>query len=502
MTKKTISELNDVLLTQESIAVVAIEQNGATFKAPVRPNPPFQVNVSSQAQLEAEFGVNIEIPDGEEVTIVVDTSFTLSKPFKIGLGSSLEIYGSTAGLEITWTGTGAIFQNETFANQIEIFDIHNLRIIGDDTNDGFELNANRFFMTRTEFMDINQLGTIENASILIEDCGFGEVKQGLSIINPQIAGIKTTAVFNFVKTSQMTLFGFILNNPVPINLDGISGLGFEAGDGLVFFDPNSPAGSAYTIANSSVDGGDFFKPGTDFAVDQVMVGTTGPRFRTVGTNNYRLGQQVVLSGFTEPTYNGTFRISNIATGVQFEIDIAFVADDTGNVNAVSLDQTDNRVTARNNPGQADSMFLAEGRSVGTLLVDSILSTLVPIVDVTPVSGDFEQDVGTERFTVNPTTGLITYTGLEPITALISYELNAEKASGADQNLVISLEINGTPQTKSDINLLAPATPGLFGTSGRKIYTIVNGDTFQLFLNNITNSTDTNVTKLALVISRQ
>ena len=75
-------------------AQVAFEQNNVTFRGSVRPNPVRQINVMNQAQLEAELGPNLEIPDGEGITIVCDDAFILTKPFKIGLNSFLEIlYG-------------------------------------------------------------------------------------------------------------------------------------------------------------------------------------------------------------------------------------------------------------------------------------------------------------------------------------------------------------------------------------------------------------------------
>lgn len=504
MTKKTISELDDIGTNQEPGAVVAIEQNGATFKGPVRPNPPEQLNVTSQAQLETAFGIDIEIPDNTTVVIVLDEGFNLSKPIKFGDGCNVEIYGSTPNTILNIIGAfGAVFQNTNPSDVAQELNFHNFKVIGSTGNILFDLKVTAVVKMRDmEIIDIDDLGILEAGAIGFDTLFFVDVIKGLIIKNPQIVRLSTTAIQNF-SSPVFTFLSFILENPGTIILDGITAFGFSTGDELLFLDPNAPAGSNFIIEKSSVDGGDFYQQGVSEAITVVADNGSGKIRCTAAAHGLKDGQVAVLHEFLVQTqYNGTFQITVIDANTFDVEDVDFVADDQGGVIEASLDQKDNRVNAKSNPGQPDSMFLAEGRGVGTILVDSIQNTLVPIVDITPVSGDFIQDVATERFTVDTTTGIITYTGLEPITVLVSYELNTEKSGGADQNLIISLEINGTPQTKSDLNLLATAAPGTFGTSNRKIYAIVTGNTFQLFLNNTTNGTDTNVTKLSLVISRQ
>jgi len=162
MVKKTISELDSIGTTQEPAALVAIEQSGATFNARIRPNPPRQVNVTSQSQLEAEFGVNIEIPDSTDVTIIIDDSFALSKPIKIGLGCVVEIYASTINTTVTYTGTGAFIQNTNPLNAVRSIFLHDISVNGDNSNRLLDLiGTSRLFITDIRVEDFDSLGIVD-----------------------------------------------------------------------------------------------------------------------------------------------------------------------------------------------------------------------------------------------------------------------------------------------------------------------------------------------------
>jgi len=462
-------------------------------------------HVKNQTELEAFLGADLIIPDSTNITVIIDESFTSTKPFKKQAGSSLLLYSQSSNVVLTYTGTGALIQMDNpgvdIGNRTQI---DNIILSGNFTNNAFAIEDTSFF-------------TID-LSVLIQFAKVGFLK-GMSVIWDKSAVIGNLASLDFINNPfvilnaapdntgvpvPLTIFNFISDvetDVIILNSRYIS----DTADEFLFFDPNSPSTSSYTVKDSgsiTTIQESLFQKGVDEAVTAVADNGSGKlRCTSVGHTQVN-NTYAVLSGFSESTYNKTALITVIDTDTFDVDDIAFVANDSGNVNRSSLDSTEPRVLARDNPDQKDSMFLAEGRTAGTIEVDSILNTPVAIVDITPVSGDFIEDAGTERFTVNLTTGIITYIGLQPITALISYELNAEKVSGADQNLVISLDKNGVPQTKSDVNLTAPAFPGASVSSNRKIYEIVDGDTFQLFLNNTVNSTNTFITNLDLVISKQ
>ena len=100
----SIDDLLDVGINQQKDAKTVIQQNAITFKATTRPNPPLQINIQSEAQLETAL-TDLVVPTGTNVTISVDASFTLDKPIKVGLGSGLEIFAPTLGTTITYTGS-------------------------------------------------------------------------------------------------------------------------------------------------------------------------------------------------------------------------------------------------------------------------------------------------------------------------------------------------------------------------------------------------------------
>ena len=86
---------------------------------------PFLLPVSNQADLEAQFGTDIIIPDGESWTVVFLEEFTLTKPFQKGSGSSLQVVGATINLNIDFTGH-TLCQNVNPANPFSLLNISNI----------------------------------------------------------------------------------------------------------------------------------------------------------------------------------------------------------------------------------------------------------------------------------------------------------------------------------------------------------------------------------------
>ena len=145
------------------------------------------------------------------------------------------------------------------------------------------------------------------------------------------------------------------------------------------------------------------------------------------------------------------------------------------------------------------MVISESSTVGILEVDGSGGVAVPIVDVTPVSGDWAEDPTTETFSVDTTTGIVTYNGLNPIVMMIKYSLAGAQSSGSAQTVDIVLNINGTPQTKSTITILTSGVgtfiPSVYNGGN---YTINTGDTFQLFKENTSNTNNTDIQNAVLL----
>lgn len=165
-----------------------------------------------------------------------------------------------------------------------------------------------------------------------------------------------------------------------------------------------------------------------------------------------------------------------------------------------LDQTDPRVFTFNNGLRANSMTESESRSVGVLVVDGSGGVAVPIEDLTPAPGDFILDSASQEFSIDTSTGLVTYDGLAPKTVLIGYSLEAAQSSGSAQDLVFDLRINGVQQAKT-IRTMTTMGVGSFITvvlvGG--LFTINPGDTFKLFKENTSNTNNTDVQNTILLI---
>jgi len=178
-----------------------------------------------------------------------------------------------------------------------------------------------------------------------------------------------------------------------------------------------------------------------------------------------------------------------------------VADDYFDTAAGGLDQTNPQVIADNNGTRPNSMTLAESSSAGILVVDGSGEIDVPIVDITPMAGDWVEDPTTETFSVNTTDGIITYNGLNPITVMVKYSLSIAQTSGPAQTVEIDLHINGTVQPKSGITIITVGTsnfvPGVYNGGN---FLIQPGDTFQLFKDNTSNDNDTSVQNAILLIN--
>lgn len=166
----------------------------------------------------------------------------------------------------------------------------------------------------------------------------------------------------------------------------------------------------------------------------------------------------------------------------------------------SLDQTAPLFDVIASKGTQDSMSNAEARSNGTLQVTGAQNTQVAVQDTTPVAGDWIEDAATERFSVNTTTGQITYNGIEDITVLVRYQLSAAPNSGGAQTIDFDIHHNGSRLTKSVIRIITSVAN--VGTYVGGLLDITKGDTFQLFRDNTTNGTDTDVTVATVLITKE
>ncbi len=501
-----ISELLDGEPTRLRSAEVPFEQGGITFRGSSRPNPPEQINVTSQAQLEAEFGSNLEIPDGTSITIVVDEEFELTKPFKLGNNVTFEIYSATERDVITLNGINEpLFQRINPTDRVFRIHIHDMDFI---TVAGspilFDLLGVTFNSTvileKVEFHDFMDLGTLEDFFAYDFRTLFAlNPAAGLKIINSQLVSISGFGTQQEFAGNTLTLLSFISNMPSRVTLDNVSTFGHDTGDTLFFLDPNSPAGSNYNIRNCTIDGGDFYQTGTSQSIISVFGdGSGNARFKTSTPHGFSDGQVVVHSGFATSAYNGTHVIKIFDTDEYDVIGVPVGATETGTVDVTSLDSTDVQVLAQNNPMQPDSMFTGDA-GLEVFAAPIVSSSLAQNAFEVITSASWAYN-NLERFSIGVNNeGQLIANDLSTRRYKVDYSATLEKAGGGSLNIGIVILKNG-----SIISFNPPHTvnSGLVQISGSDIIELSNTDTIQIAVINYDSTAAViNTSQVNMVINR-
>jgi len=496
----SVAGLTDGTSTILSSAQIVFEQGGSKFRTTFVPNPINQVNVINQAQLEAEFGTDIEIPDGESIKISINDSFTMTKPFKIGLDSSLEIAGINTQTDLTYTGPGALFQNTVSTDLIHQFSLNKLAVIGNGTNDLFNLRGTAsFLLDLLGFVSFASLGFVEMGIVDWKNTAMFSLGQGVVIKNPPSLVIDGVSISQ-TSSTNMTLFSFILEDPnISLSINRVTSEGsFGAGDSLFFLDPNSTADSGYVITQSStLAASDFYQLGTDIAATGAAASGSDTQF-DITAHGLVIGQVVVLKDFTTFTgYNGTFRVTAVNDANSVDIEVGFLGvDSTGVMNEASLDSTDVRVSAFANPSAQDSMFTANaGLDVSAAPFDVTINTQdVPEV-ITSTSWLFDD---LERFTVS-TNDDGELTANDPATRRyrISYNGSIGKVGGGSVNIGLVILKNGTNVT---FNAPHRTAAGVGFISGTDIIELTASDTVQIGAINYDGVSDITTVQISMVIS--
>jgi len=505
MTKKTIEELNDGRSVLPPDARVPFQiPGGATFFGSVRPNPTVQINAINQAQLEAALTSNLVIPDGTTVSISIDESFTLTKPFLIGDGAVLEIFAPNVETVLTYDDTGnTLFQQNT-GSPIRALIITNLQLTSQNGTeillDGL-VGTSRLFVTDTRFASFARMGTIEIPFVRFN--GIAPFNIGIGFILKKVTTFVMVESLLRNPSANGTTFISFFTDGVPVTALANASLtsDISTGDRLFYLDPNSPAGSSYSIKDTSFAGtGDFYQLGVNANADAIAGAPAGSIRLTVTGHGLDVGQVVNVSGFVVNTgYNATSIVTAIIDVNTVEVEGTFVAPEAGgNLDANSLDGTSVLVSSDDNTDVPDSMSHAEERTDTVLEVDGSGGIDVPVVDVTPTPTDWVADGNTEEFTIDTTTGLITYNGIDDKTFLIQYQLTAAPTTGPSQQLTFDVHINGVIQLKASTSFNTSSESKATYIGG--LFVLSNGDTVQLFKNNFTNTNNTTVQLVTLLVT--
>ncbi len=178
-----------------------------------------------------------------------------------------------------------------------------------------------------------------------------------------------------------------------------------------------------------------------------------------------------------------------------------VATDYFDTSSGGLDQKNPQVNAINNGKRANSMVISESSSVAVLQVSGTSGDAVPIVHISPLSGDYVSDPSTETFSLDDALGIVTYNGLKPSSKTIKFSLRAAQESGSAQEVDITLYIQGVAQTKTTIHITTAGTSTFVsGVYNGGNFLINPGDTFQLYKHNTSNTTDTKIQNAILLIN--
>jgi len=449
----------------------------------VRPNPANQINVRNQAQLEAELGPDLIIPAGETVIVSIDKSFTLSKPFKKQNASNLFLKAPSLDSVLTYDEVllGALFQMDSPSDIGGITQLDNVTISGNFGNECFALNDSLFNISNTVVIqNFSSLGTITAQLVKWTTVALISNLKGIAFIDTAVVDMNMTGNSQLLPFIT-TLMSFISTGRMDVVIENSQHVADGLNNEFLFLDPNTSVDSSFKIRDSGIISDlseALFQKGVDVAVDNVA--NVGGKIECTAIGHDMVNNTyAVLSGFTESTYNRTSLITVVDAARFIAEDIDFIANDTGNVNRSSLDQTDPRVIAETNPDQPDSMTLAESRSVNDpLTIPVIQNTFVPIQQSPVVADDFIEDPATERYTISNLTGIITYIGAAPITVVLTFELSIQKASGGDNAGAISLFKNGVQETKTDQFFTISTSSTKINYSGG-IFQINPGDSFQL-----------------------
>lgn len=456
--------------------------------------------VESQADLEAALGTTLDIPDNEARTIVYQKSFTQTKPFLLGVGSTIELYVATNKVNITITGSSLAEMKTPGTSGATLSIPSILRLTGDGTNKVFDLKltggANFDILIATNFQDF---GTIESPAVNLSFIAIIGFTTGIVVKNANEVGGRAITVFQTGGTG-ITALSIIGTTPTVTNIEQLNGTLF-AGDSLLFLDPNTTGRSK--ITNSTTNLGDFYQQGTDIAIDSVADNGSGKaRFTTAASHGLIVGRPVVLSGFAvETSYNVTGIVTAVdtpTTGTTFDIEeITFTATDTGNMNTASLDSTSPDSLSFDNDPAPDSMSSAQVgfTNTATPIVVSIVTQDVPVL----IGGTQFIAANLERATAT-TGGQITNLTRKTQNYPITFSALIEKDAGGTTDIGLLLIKNGSLVLTDTFEIPHSVNAGIIQISATRDFELEDGDTLDLAVVNFDGTNDINVFQANIVYS--
>ncbi len=188
-------------------------------------------------------------------------------------------------------------------------------------------------------------------------------------------------------------------------------------------------------------------------------------------------------------YNGVFVVRNTTTNT-FDIDFTFVADDaTGSFIVTSLDQTNVKVSARDNGALPDSQKVAQVY-MSTFIVVTIATTVF-----TKIGGTNWVEQISEEFTTD-NTGRATYNGINPKSFSIRIDGEIGKVGGGTDQIEMRAAVNDVTLPASRASTTATVSDSV---SGEAVVTLQPGDYVELWVTNQTNGSNVEVEFASMVV---
>jgi len=502
-------ELDDVVrqdgISYYNIVPITIVEafNFAKWKQLAVPIGASSLYVTSQVDLTAQLGGSLVIPASSNMTIHFLNSMVFTSFIEIGAGATVEFISEQNLSTITYVGTGEFIRNETTGTGTVRFT--NVAFQGDGTNTFCDIELipflASFVINECQLTAFRRLGTVNGSVFLLTRTAHVSFTIGWIVKNPIIVSVENPIIQTFGGQNPTLISTIAGAAPVQsYRVDKANYVDNDGGDSLAFIDPNAVTGSLHIVANNILQANtNLFQPGTPITVTSSVSGGALFTDFTAIAHGFQIGQVIVHdTDFAQVINQGTFEVTDVIDNDTYQLKITFVSTDAGTADATSLDHESVIVDARNNPGKPNSQIICEARTGATLRVDGSGMVDVPVVDISPTAGDWIGDITNQRFTVDTSTGLITYIGLESVVGSIRYQLTAAPFSGGNQIIEFDIHINGIQETKSIITI-DTADVGVGSFIGGN-FSLSTGDTVQLFKNNLTNTTDTNVSVATILIS--
>jgi len=198
---------------------------------------------------------------------------------------------------------------------------------------------------------------------LFSQVNFVNLKKGIILDDPIAAEINTCNTQQF-SAENITHFTIIPGVNAPnIKIDTlrvVSPLLSFAGDSFVNFGKCALDGSLFVMRDCDPGLGDLYKVVPDIAITGITDQVAGEvEITTASDHNLMIGQCVELFGFSSSQYNDKFIVTATPIPTAFRIVVAFTGNETGTLNASSMDNRDVQVIANNNEGSRDSMWTGE-----------------------------------------------------------------------------------------------------------------------------------------------